>query len=90
MGYTILVVEDYEDTRLLIRFQLERLGYRVIEAADGREAIEMVSQNCPDLILMDLGLPVVDGLTATRTIHRMERSRRSTEVTVRTSGLPRE
>lgn len=73
MKTTILVVEDYEDTRFLIKFELERRGYDVWEAADGREAIDLVRKDCPDLILMDLSLPVVDGLTATRLIHEMER-----------------
>jgi AmiR/NasT family two-component response regulator len=61
---TILVVEDSADTRAIIRLELERWGYTVVEAADGREAIEMTESACPDLILMDISMPVVDGLEA--------------------------
>jgi CheY-like chemotaxis protein len=66
---TILVVEDFEDSRYIIRRALESRGdYQVIEATDGLEAVEMVRSDCPDLILMDLNLPQIDGLTATRRI----------------------
>ena len=65
---TVLVVEDSKDTRTVIRLELERWGYRVIEAADGREAIKITEQSCPDLILMDLNMPEVDGLTAAQAI----------------------
>ena len=65
---TVLVVDDYEDGRALLRRLLETKGFRVIEAADGEEAIEAVRRECPDLILMDLNMPRVDGLTAARKI----------------------
>ncbi len=67
---TVLVVEDSRDTRAIIRLELERWGYRVVEAANGREAMEVIEGFCPDLILMDLNMPEVDGLTATQTIRR--------------------
>ncbi len=63
---TVLLVEDDEDTRSMLRRGLEVFGYRVTEAVNGREAIELASSKCPDLILMDLGLPVVDGFAAAR------------------------
>ncbi|MFL6253589.1 MAG: response regulator [Pyrinomonadaceae bacterium] len=69
---TILVVEDSADTRAIIRLELERWGYTVVEAADGREAIEMTESACPDLILMDLNMPEVDGLTATQAIREYD------------------
>jgi Response regulators consisting of a CheY-like receiver domain and a winged-helix DNA-binding domain len=72
MGETILIVEDYEDTRFLMRFLLESYGYQVIEAADGVEAVDRFKQQQPDLILMDISLPVVDGLTATKTIREFD------------------
>ncbi|HZH33457.1 MAG TPA: response regulator [Pyrinomonadaceae bacterium] len=72
MTKTILVVEDYDDARYLIRVMLQMLGHRVIEAIDGREAIECVQRERPDLILMDLALPIMDGVTATRHIRAME------------------
>ena len=64
----VLIVEDYEDTREFMKFLLESYGYQVIEAADGIEAVDRAKNQSPDLILMDISLPVVDGLTATRTI----------------------
>ncbi|MBV8855448.1 MAG: response regulator [Acidobacteria bacterium] len=69
---TILVVEDSDDTRDVIRLELERWGYRVVEATDGREALEAVAHVCPDLILMDLNLPEVDGLTAAQAIRKYD------------------
>ena len=65
---TILVVEDIDETRLMMRLVLELSGYCVLEAVDGQEAIEVARRERPDLIIMDIGLPVVDGLTATRLI----------------------
>lgn len=67
-GLKILVVEDYEDIRLAARLELEVRGYRVLEATNGEEAVELAWRECPDVILIDLSLPVVDGLTATRRI----------------------
>jgi CheY-like chemotaxis protein len=65
---TVLVVEDGEDTRYVMRLQLERMGYLVIEAQDGQEAVEAAMQGRPDIILMDLTLPVMDGFAATQKI----------------------
>jgi two-component system sensor histidine kinase TorS len=62
------VVEDYEDSRLMLKFYLEDLGYRVVEAVNGYEAIEYVKTTTPDLILMDMSMPEIDGLAATRHI----------------------
>ena len=66
--YTIMVAEDFEDTRTLLRRALELRGYHVVEARDGLEAVELVEQQCPDLILMDLNMPHLDGLAATERI----------------------
>lgn len=71
----VLVVEDYEDTRLMMRHYLEAGGCRVVEAADGREAIERASAARPDLILMDLNMPVLDGFTAALRIRAREETR---------------
>lgn len=72
MAKTILVVEDYDDARYLIKVMLQMLGHRVVEATDGREALEHVKKEHPDLILMDLSLPLVDGVTATRMIRELD------------------
>jgi two-component system, cell cycle response regulator DivK len=68
--YTIMVAEDFGDTRQLLRKMLESYGYQVVEAADGQEAVELVWQQCPDLILMDLNMPLLDGLAATEQIRQ--------------------
>lgn len=64
----ILIVEDYADARSFMKFVVEMYGYQVIEAANGQEAVETVKHEVPDLILMDLAMPVMDGFTATRLI----------------------
>ena len=70
MSKKVLIVEDYEDTRTFMKFLLETSGYQVIEAADGIEAFDKFKNCHPDLILMDISLPVVDGLTATKAIRK--------------------
>jgi two-component system, cell cycle response regulator DivK len=62
----ILVAEDYDDTRSLIRMLLQTKGHRVVEAVNGREVVELAARERPDLILMDLNMPVMDGVEATR------------------------
>ena len=69
---TVLVVEDYSDSRFMLARLLEMSGYRVFEAADGREGVEVAERECPDIVLMDLQMPVLDGFTATSIIRRIE------------------
>ena len=69
-GPTIMVVEDYEDTRLLLKQVLETKGYSVLEAINGQQAVELAQRKHPDLILMDLDLPILDGIEATQRIRR--------------------
>jgi len=69
---TVLVVEDYADSRFMMARLFEMSGYRVLEAADGREAVSIVERECPDVVLMDLQMPVLDGFTATSIIRRIE------------------
>jgi two-component system cell cycle response regulator DivK len=65
---TVLVAEDSEDTRYLLSLELKHRGCRVLTASDGREAVETALRAHPDLILMDLNLPRLDGLAATEQI----------------------
>ncbi|HKR15118.1 MAG TPA: response regulator [Pyrinomonadaceae bacterium] len=69
---TVLIAEDSDDTRIMLKRTFELKGYRVIEAADGNEAVEAVRQTRPSLILVDLNMPVVDGLETVREIRRLE------------------
>ena len=64
----ILVVDDSDETRLMLRHALGARGYRVVEAADGHEAVDVARRECPDIIVMDLNLPLMDGLAATQRI----------------------
>ena len=66
------MVEDFEDNRFMMRRLLEMSGYRVIEAVNGKQAVETAISEHPDLILMDLSLPMLDGLAATRRIREAE------------------
>jgi two-component system cell cycle response regulator DivK len=68
----VLVVEDFEDNRFMMRRLLEMSGYRVVEAVNGNQAVEMAASERPDIILMDLSLPQLDGLAATRRIRTQE------------------
>ncbi|HJR06654.1 MAG TPA: response regulator [Pyrinomonadaceae bacterium] len=73
---TVLVVEDFADNRFMMRKLLEMSGYEVVEAVDGKEAVEVAESARPDLILMDLSLPRLDGLDATRRIRELDGLRR--------------
>ena len=66
---TILVIEDYLDTRELLTTLLQKRGYRVVEAEDGVEGLLKAGWMYPDLIIMDLSLPEMDGVEAARRIH---------------------
>ena len=68
MAGLILIVEDDDKTLKLLRDTLQACGYTVIEATSGREAVERAAKEKPDLITMDLQLPVMNGLDATRAI----------------------
>lgn len=67
---TVLLVEDTEDNRFMMSRLLEMSGYRVVEATNGEEAVVVAKQELPDIILMDLSLPIIDGLAATRLIRQ--------------------
>jgi CheY-like chemotaxis protein len=70
---TILVVDDYSDNRTLLSAWLRAKGYKVLEAADGKEGVLQANRSNPDLILMDLAMPELDGIEATRQIRQRRR-----------------
>ncbi|MCX8024394.1 MAG: response regulator [Thermanaerothrix sp.] len=72
---TILYVEDNLDNRTLVRRLLQANGYNVLEAANAAEALNLLNTHRPDLILMDINMPDIDGYTLTRTIKTMEHLR---------------
>jgi CheY-like chemotaxis protein len=65
---TILVVDDFDDTRLLLKSWLEKKGFNIVEAENGNQAVSLAQQVRPDLIIMDMQMPELDGLAATRKI----------------------
>ena len=67
---TILVVDDYSDNRILLGAWLRAKGYKVVEAQNGKEGILQANRAHPDLILMDLAMPELDGIEATRQIRQ--------------------
>jgi two-component system, cell cycle response regulator DivK len=83
---TILLVEDFDDTRLMMKLWLMRKGYRVIEAENGEEAINLAHTQAPDLIIMDLMMPGVSGLDATRRIREYQSLQQTPIVAVSAYG----
>ena len=69
---TILLIEDYSDTRRFISLLLRKRGYNVIEAAGGLEGFLKANETKPDLIIMDLALPEMDGIESARRIHETQ------------------
>lgn len=84
----ILIVEDNVDNFQLVRFLLERAGYEVLSAANGREGIAMAKQERPDLILMDLSMPEMDGWAATEALKSDIETRRIPILALTAHTLP--
>ena len=76
MPRTILLAEDHDDNRTALLMVLEHGGYRALGARNGREAVEMAQEHLPDLVLMDLAMPVMDGREAMRRLKENERTSR--------------
>jgi CheY-like chemotaxis protein len=73
--HVILVVDDCESNRELLSVYLSVSGYEVIEACDGLEAVKVATSECPDLIIMDLSMPVMDGFGAVRLLRQVSEVR---------------
>ena len=69
---TVLIAEDSADTRIMLKRALELKGYRVFEAEDGQQALDMTRQHRPSLIVIDLNMPVLDGLEAVKNFRKRE------------------
>ena len=83
---TVLVVDDFDDTRLLLRTWLQRKGFRVIEAENGKQAVAAAQSHRPDFIIMDVEMPELDGLEATRQIRQLNQIPRIPIVAVSAYG----
>lgn len=81
-GAKVLLVEDTEDNRFMMRRLLEMVGYTVVEARNGQEAVRLAESEGPQLILMDLSLPIIDGLAATRLIRKMQSAEKTPIIAV--------
>ena len=66
--HRILIAEDFEENRIALKLMLKLAGFDALEAEDGRQAVEITEREKPDLVLMDITLPAIDGLQATRAI----------------------
>jgi Response regulator containing CheY-like receiver, AAA-type ATPase, and DNA-binding domains len=72
MTKKVLIADDYDDGRRMMKVMLETHGYETIEAADGIEAVEKAHKYHPDIILMDIAMPMLDGLKATEAIRQFD------------------
>ena len=83
---TILLVEDFDDTRLMMKLWLAKEGYHVVEAESGAEAIRLAQEELPDLIIMDMMMPGLSGLDATQRIREHQALRQTPIVAVSAYG----
>jgi two-component system cell cycle response regulator DivK len=81
----VLLVDDYADAREMYSEYLEFCGFDVVEAGNGIEALQRAAEEAPDIILMDLSLPVMDGWEATRRLKADERTAHGTPAATRSS-----
>ena len=74
MGFRkkVLIAEDYADIRAMTRIMVEAMGFEVVEASNGAEAIEKAKKTKPDAVLMDIAMPVLNGITAASMIHQLD------------------
>lgn len=89
-GATILIAEDHPDSREALAALLEAFGFQVLLAVNGLEAVEVARRDCPDLILMDVMMPTLDGLEATRRIRDFPATRHIPIITLTALDQARE
>ena len=87
-GKTVLLVEDNEDNRIVYATMLKHYGYRVVETANGEDVVEIAREENPDLVLMDISLPGIDGWTATQRLRDEEETSHIPVVAVTAHALP--
>ncbi|HSL61657.1 MAG TPA: response regulator [Desulfotignum sp.] len=85
---TILIVEDEPQNRKLYRDVLQYGGYTVFEAVDGRQGVTLAKQHQPDLILMDIQMPVMDGISATRMLKQDDATRHIAVLALTANAMP--
>ena len=85
---TILLVEDNEDNQIIYSTILEHVGFRVLTAMDGQRAIDTARQEHPDLIVMDVSIPIIDGWEATRILKQDEATRMIPILALTAHALP--
>jgi CheY-like chemotaxis protein len=88
MSRTVLLVEDNIDNRVIYRRALEHFGYTVLEALDGEEAIRVARESMPDLILMDISIPRLNGWDATKILLGDEETKRIPIIALTAHALP--
>jgi two-component system cell cycle response regulator DivK len=88
MKRAILLIEDNEQNRYLLTFLLERHGYEVVAAADGQRGIAVAQTFVPDLILLDIQLPTMDGYSVARALRRNQALRDTPIVAVTSYAMP--
>ena len=87
-GKTVLLVEDNEDNRIVYATMLQHYGYRVVETANGEDAVRIAREEVPDLILMDISIPGIDGWTATERLREDPKTSEIPVVAVTAHALP--
>jgi two-component system, cell cycle response regulator DivK len=88
IGKTILLVEDNEDNRIIYSTVLRHVGYQVVEAADGLQAVALARSAHPDLILMDISIPHLDGWEATRILRKDPATQHTPIIALTAHALP--
>ncbi len=77
---TVLVAEDSVDTRIMLKRAFELKGYRVFEAEDGQQALDMAQRYRPSLLVIDLNMPILDGLETIKNLRRLEADGKQTPI----------